>query len=139
AGRVLFGRRKDGSEFPVEIGLNPIRAGPDSLVLASVIDITERKRADEASRESRRELRALTGRLIQAQESERRRIARELHDDLNQSLALLSVELDLLGQKPPESAAQFGARVQELSARVKQVSFAVHGLSHQLHPAKLEQ
>ena len=62
-------------------------------------------------RESQRELRALTGRLLQAQETERRRIARELHDDLNQSLALLAVELDLLGQKPPESATQLGGRM----------------------------
>jgi signal transduction histidine kinase len=90
-------------------------------------------------RASQRELRVLTGRLLQAQETERRRIARELHDDLNQNLALLSVELDVLGQRPPESAAKLGDRMRELSARVKQLSSAVHGLSHQLHPSKLEQ
>jgi signal transduction histidine kinase len=90
-------------------------------------------------RESRRELRALTGRLLQAQESERRRIARELHDDLNQELALLSVHLDLLGQKPPESGARFAERMEEMSDRVKQLSSVVHGLSTVLHPLKLEQ
>ena len=47
AGRDLFGCRKDGSEFPVEIGLNPIRMGDGLFVLASVIDVTERKRAEE--------------------------------------------------------------------------------------------
>ena len=56
--------------------------------MASIIDITERRRADEDLRESQRELRALTGRLLMAQETECRRIARELHDDLNQDLAL---------------------------------------------------
>src|SRR5262249_58262524 len=63
----------------------------------------------------------------------------ELHDDLNQSLSLLSVELDLFGQKPPESAAQFDGRLEALLARVKQLSSSVHDLSHQLHPSKLEQ
>ena len=90
-------------------------------------------------RESQRELRALTGRLLQAQESERRRIARELHDDLNQGLALLAVHLDLLGQGPPESGARFAERIREISDRVKQLSSVVHGLSTVLHPSKLEQ
>jgi signal transduction histidine kinase len=81
----------------------------------------------------------LTGRLIQAQETERRRIARELHDDFGQSLAFLSVGLDLVGQRPPASAAQLGEQMQELSAQVKQLSSSVHQLSHRLHPSKLEQ
>ncbi len=46
AGRDLFGRRKDGSEFPVEVGLNPIRTAQGLFVLASVIDITARKQAE---------------------------------------------------------------------------------------------
>ena len=88
---------------------------------------------------SERELRLLTGKLLQAQELERRRIARELHDDLNQSLALLSVELEVLRQAPPESMTHLSGRLQALSSKVKQLSSSVHGLSHQLHPSKLEQ
>ncbi len=109
------------------------------LIVGLLVQRVNRRRAEEGLRESQRELRELTGRLLLAQETERRRIARELHDDLNQSLALLSVELDLLGQRPPESAGQIGDRMHELSARVKQLSSSVHNLSHQLHPAKLEQ
>ena len=56
AGRDLFGRRKDGTEFPVEIGLNPIETDEGLFVLASVVDISARKRAEEELRRSNEEL-----------------------------------------------------------------------------------
>jgi PAS domain S-box-containing protein len=107
--------------------------------IGSAIDITDEKRLTDELRENQGQLRVLTGRLLESQETERRRIARELHDDLNQSLALLSLELDLLAERPPESPLELAGRMQELSARVKQLSSSVHELSHQLHPAILEQ
>jgi len=110
-----------------------------ALIVALLAQIASRRRADDGLRRSQNELRILTGRLLQARESESRRIARELHDDLAQSLALLTVELELLYHKPPEAADQLGARLRALSTRVKQLSSSVHQLSHQLHPSKLEQ
>ena len=56
AGRELFARRKDGSEFPVEIGLNPIETGDGMLVLAAVVDISARKRAEAEAVQHREEL-----------------------------------------------------------------------------------
>jgi PAS domain S-box-containing protein len=56
AGRDLHGRRKDGSEFPVEIGLNPIRTAEGVLVLSAIVDITARKRAEEQNRATAAEL-----------------------------------------------------------------------------------
>ncbi|WP_010586607.1 PAS domain S-box protein [Schlesneria paludicola] len=62
AGRDLFGCRKDGTEFPVEIGLNPIHTSEELLVLGSIVDITERKKAEDKSRRHLAEL-AHAGRL----------------------------------------------------------------------------
>lgn len=109
------------------------------LIIGLLVQRASRRRAVNDLRKSQAELRELTGRLLVAQESERRRIARDLHDDLNQSLAILAVELELLGQKPPESVALFQEQLQQQSSQVKLLSSMVHDLSHQLHPAKLEQ
>ncbi|MGC1388315.1 MAG: PAS domain-containing protein [Steroidobacteraceae bacterium] len=102
------------------------------LLRGAALDITARKQAEEAAK-------SLSGRLIKAQEAERIRLARELHDDLNQSLALLAIELDMLGQKPSATHSEVGERMRHLSAQVRNLSSSVHRISHELHPAKLEQ
>ncbi len=107
-------------------------AGRPALIQGASLDITARRQAEDAAR-------SLSGRLIHAQEAERTRLARELHDDLNQSLALLAVELDIFGQKPPANDSEVGERMRILSEQVKTLSSSVHRLAHELHPAKLEQ
>ena len=106
--------------------------GKPSRLLGVAIDITERRDTEEAARE-------VSGRLITAQEDERRRLARDLHDDLNQRLALLSVELELMGQETVEALGERRARFEDMAARVKDLSSYVHKLSYALHPAKLDQ
>jgi signal transduction histidine kinase len=110
-----------------------------ALIVALLVQIGQRRKAEQDLRSSQLELRRLTGRLLQAQEGESRRIARELHDDLGQGLALLTVQMDLLRQKPPETMGQLGAKMQELLRQLQQLSSSVHEISLQLHPAKLEQ
>jgi PAS domain S-box-containing protein len=84
-----------------------------------------------------KELRDLSGKLIRTQEAERRRISLELHDRLGQDLALLSIQIERLIQKAPESQAQLNEQLQVLSTRTKELSSKVQTLSHQLHPAQL--
>jgi two-component system sensor kinase FixL len=102
------------------------------LMRGASIDITSRKQTEEAARD-------LSGRLIQAREEAQMQLARDLHDDLSQSLALLCIELEMFSQSLPAERGQISERLREFSAQVKRLSSEVHRLSHELHPAKLEQ
>jgi PAS domain S-box-containing protein len=95
------------------------------------IDVTEEKEAKASQRE-------LSGRLIHAQEEERARIARELHDDINQRLALLANGLQGLQQILPDSSESGRkAEIRELWQLTSAIANDLQHLSHQLHPSKL--
>lgn len=95
------------------------------------MDITERKRAEEA-------LRAVGGRLIEAQEQERTRIARELHDDICQRLALLGIELQKLKDEPELAGHRLQKLTGHLARFTEEVARDLQALSHELHSSKLE-
>jgi signal transduction histidine kinase len=93
-------------------------------------DIAEQKEAESL-------LRNLSHRLMRAQDEERRRIARELHDHLSQQLALLAVDLQQLAVKHAHTADLTPA-LQESWRRTTEISSDVHAISHRLHPSKME-
>lgn len=95
------------------------------LILAE--DITPRKQMEDA-------LSGMTRKLIEAQEKERARIGRELHDDINQRLALLSLELGELRENP----ADLQPRLEDFRKRMSDISDDVQALSHDLHSSKME-
>jgi signal transduction histidine kinase len=104
--------------------------GKPLRLLGICVDTSEQRRAEEATREAR-------GRLVHAQEDERRRIARDLHDDVNQQLALLLIEMELSRRGKLES--QESDHMAYVADRIRKLSSDVHRLSHNLHPAKLDQ
>jgi len=99
--------------------------------IGSCIDVTDRKLAEEA-------LANMGRRLIEAHEEERTWIARELHDDINQRLALLAIELERWNQHVPETLADAHAVAQKARKRLFDISKDVQSLSHRLHSSKLE-
>ena len=105
-------------------------------------DITERKRAQEALHQRDMELaeaqRGVSRRLIEAQEKERIRIARDLHDDFGQRLALLTIELELLQQNSPDLPAEVRSRMGELRRQTSEIATDIQSLSHELHSSRLE-
>ena len=98
---------------------------------ALLAEVTERRRAEE-------DLQSLTGKLIEAQEQERRRIARELHDDFNQRLAALSVELETIERTPPTLPEPIVRHLAAIRGQVGQLSDDLHDLAYKLHPSLLE-
>ena len=96
-----------------------------------VFDVTERKETEQERLE-------LSGRLIKAQEEERRRLARELHDDFIQRLALLAIELQLILDAMGNSQSKASERLRKLLKTVNEIGEDVHSLSHALHSSKLE-
>lgn len=102
-------------------------------------DITERKQAEQALRRSSERIRELAGRLISAQEEERRRIARELHDDLNQKVAALSIAISKIRRQLPPSSASMLDDLNRLQGRTSELVDDVRQLSHELHPSALDE
>jgi PAS domain S-box-containing protein len=124
--------RANGTSFPVEYWSHQQRRGQEIVgAVVAFIDITERKAAEAA-------LASVGQRLIEAQEQERTRIARELHDDLSQRLALLTIELERLLEASRDLSPETRSRIGELRNRSAEIASDVQSLSHELHSSKLE-
>jgi PAS domain S-box-containing protein len=126
-------RRNDGVyRWLSDIGVP--RFNPDHSFagfIGSCIDITERRLAEQT-------LSSVSRRLIEAQEQERTRIARELHDDINQRLALLTIELEEMKRHLMDSVPEGISRIEKIVKRTQEINKDVHAISHRLHSSQLE-
>jgi PAS domain S-box-containing protein len=126
-------RRHDGEyRWIVDMGV-PMFNADNSFAgyLGSCMDVTDHKLAEEM-------LHNLSRRLIEAQEQERRRIARDLHDDINQRLALLGVKIGALKRHLPLSQEELLERLRDLSERTSDIANGIHAISHKLHSSQLD-
>jgi len=133
--------RKDGSQMwgQVSVSLLNTNHGSAPLVIGMVSDVTAQKIAEANLHQRDQELQQLAGRLIEAQEKERARISRELHDDIGQRVAMLASEVDLVrGQSPAARKQNTIALLQKLHEELDAIATDIHELSHDLHSASLQ-
>jgi PAS domain S-box-containing protein len=132
--RVEYRRRRHDGEYRWILDTGVPRFDTDRTFVGYIgigVDVTDRKLAEAA-------LARVSSRLIEAQEQERTRIARELHDDFSQRLALQCIDLDQLKKRLSESDPKERAKVVQMLERAKEMSTDLRSLSHQLHSSKLE-
>jgi len=128
--------RKDGTEFDAEISLGYFNPGQGTLAVAFVSDISQRKADENEIQHQREELRLLAGQLITVQDDERRRIARNLHDDLSQKLAAIAMDAGRLAAK--YGSQTIARELQTVQERAAEAAEHVRQISHQLHPSILD-
>ena len=148
-GRILGKRvemtamRADGKEFPVELTISRVKLEGPPLFTGFIRDITDRKRAEKQIRDSREQLRALAGYLQSVREQERTRIAREVHDELGQTLTGLKMELAWLERKmgaisDSEDLELCEEKLKELPGQVDAIIGTVRKIATELRPPVLD-
>jgi PAS domain S-box-containing protein len=124
-------RRRDGTIITALGSVELIDVNGEACALCVAADISERKLAEEA-------LAGVGRTLIEAQEAERTRIARELHDDINQRVAVLAMNLSMLRRELPASERDTAERLGEAHEEIKTLATDIQALSHRLHTSRLE-
>jgi len=125
-----------GKSINVEFVSNVYQVNGSKVIQCNIRDITKRKQAEVKSKEYSRKLQVLSRRLVEAQETERRNIARELHDEIGQALTVMQLNLQAMLQSPGTEVVS--PRLNETLAVVGRVLEQVHDISLDLRPSILD-
>ena len=127
-------RLNEALDRRVQIRTQELASVNESLVA----EVAERMQTEASLESSRQALQKLAFQLLRVQEEERRRISRDLHDDINQRLALLAMDIEVVERQLSSSSGNVGGAVRAIQDRVVELSDAVRHLAYQLHPSILD-
>ena len=132
-------RTKSGEVRDVHVSSRAISLGGKPFCLSLWLDITERKRAQERLEQSHEQLRALGARLSRTEEAEKRRLARELHDQVGQALTALGMNLNFVrGQLAEDAQGTLAARIEDAIEMVTETTEKIRDVMSELRPAVLD-
>lgn len=133
----IDGLRRDGETFQALVLMGALKLESGGYrFFAFLKDITKRKRIARELKASHSLMRSLAGRLISSHEEERRRLARHLHDDVSQRVAVFTMELSEAEESSPPEIRE---SLQSCRVQAEELAAELHAMSHRLHPAALEQ
>ncbi len=135
---VLWALRSDGSEFPIEASISQTAAEGRRLFTVILRDVTMRKSAEYALRQSQAELRELSAEVLQAREDEKTHIARELHDELGQQLTALKMDLAWARERMPEGYPELAGKLARMNSTLDSTVNATRRISADLRPLMLD-
>lgn len=135
---ALTGVRAGGAEFPIDASVSRVQLQGAGLYIVILRDITERRRAEQALKRSQQELRGLSKAANEALEAERRRTARELHDELGQALTALKMDLESLRSALPPGLPDLWGRLQSMHVLLDGTIAATRRIAADLRPLMLD-
>jgi len=137
---LIYGRRASGEEFPIEATISQAGAAGSRQFTVILRDVTERLHADQALRDSMQRLRMLSRRLFEVEETQRRRLARELHDRVGQNVTALSLNLEMMrGELPPDIREKMSMRLSDCETLLFHTDKLVRDVMADLRPPGLDE
>jgi len=136
--RIVTGLRRDGEEFPIDASISQL-SGPDGKFYTVILrDVSARVRAEEALRRSKEELHELASAAHRAREHEKSRVARELHDELGQSLTALRMDVAWCRNKIAGDGDGVTARLERMEEMLEATVAATRRIAADLRPLMLD-